>query len=284
MTADHPSVSIERYVDSQVGGIHNHIDRQLTVQQQQMKDGLAVMAAKVDGFYATRDQIMVSLRENLDQRAATAQERSEINRVRIEALAEHVEQIFHEKDRATEMATSEREKAANALRTTLERAITEADNHLREHVALQVDQIHVALQSSELLERERVALLVGQVSHLAASFTERMAGMRRELEAAGEAAKEAVTKAENATEKRLEGLNEFRQQLSDQNSSFLPRETFQATVDGWGEWRTTIEARLSQTQGESSGKTEQRTSIYATIATIVAVLAVIVAVVGLVLR
>jgi soluble cytochrome b562 len=36
----------------------------------------------------------------------------------------------------------------------------------------------------------------------------------------------AVTKAETAHEKRLEGMNEFRGQLLDQAKSFLPREQF----------------------------------------------------------
>jgi len=42
------------------------------------------------------------------------------------------------------------------------------------------------------------------------------------------AAKEAVTKAEVATEKRFESVNEFRQTLSDQTSSFIPRAEFLA--------------------------------------------------------
>lgn len=36
-------------------------------------------------------------------------------------------------------------------------------------------------------------------------------------------AKEAVTKAEVATEKRFEGVNEFRSQLGDQARTFMPR-------------------------------------------------------------
>lgn len=38
-----------------------------------------------------------------------------------------------------------------------------------------------------------------------------------------DAAKEAITKAETATEKRFDSVNEFRQTLSDQTRTFMPR-------------------------------------------------------------
>lgn len=41
------------------------------------------------------------------------------------------------------------------------------------------------------------------------------------------AAKEAVAKAETSTERRFEGVNEFRAQLSDQASTFMPRREFE---------------------------------------------------------
>ena len=43
------------------------------------------------------------------------------------------------------------------------------------------------------------------------------------VDAALSAAKEAVTKAEVAVEKRLEGVNEFRGQLADQQRTLMPR-------------------------------------------------------------
>jgi len=42
--------------------------------------------------------------------------------------------------------------------------------------------------------------------------------------------KEAVTKAEAATERRFEGVNEFRNTLSDQQRTFLPRKEYEATM------------------------------------------------------
>lgn len=66
--------------------------------------------------------------------------------------------------------------------------------------------------------------------HLQALMTEgdrrnqqRFDGQEKAVAAALQAAKEAVTKAETAAEKRFDSVNEFRQQLSDQAASFMPR-------------------------------------------------------------
>ncbi len=48
------------------------------------------------------------------------------------------------------------------------------------------------------------------------------------VQAALLAAKEAVLKAETASEKRFESVNEFRKTLSDQTASFLPRPEYDA--------------------------------------------------------
>lgn len=52
---------------------------------------------------------------------------------------------------------------------------------------------------------------------------QRFDGQEKAVSAALQAAKEAVTKAETAAEKRFDSVNEFRQQLSDQAASFMPR-------------------------------------------------------------
>lgn len=54
-------------------------------------------------------------------------------------------------------------------------------------------------------------------------FHEHLAQVRAETHAALEAADKAIAKAESATEKRFEGVNEFRAQLADQTRTFIPR-------------------------------------------------------------
>lgn len=51
---------------------------------------------------------------------------------------------------------------------------------------------------------------------------QRFDSQEKAVAAALQAAKEAVTKAETAAEKRFDSVNEFRQQLSDQANSFMP--------------------------------------------------------------
>jgi len=52
---------------------------------------------------------------------------------------------------------------------------------------------------------------------------ERFASSERAIQAALAAVKEASLKAEAATEKRFEGVNEFRYQLKDQAATFITR-------------------------------------------------------------
>ena len=54
-------------------------------------------------------------------------------------------------------------------------------------------------------------------------FHERLEQYRHEVELAFTASDRAITKAELATEKRFESVNEFRAQLSDQAARFMPR-------------------------------------------------------------
>ena len=236
--------------------------------------------------------------------------RNDLERARIEevaadivALSELMSALFREKDRASTLAEHEREKAASALRTGLEVSISAGDERLREHVLNQITQVNAALHSSELLETERINNVRENVDLIATSVDQRFErahedqlarmdtlrreiamsadaanadrhAMRTQLEANASAAKEAVTKAEVATEKRLEGMNEFRAQLTDQSNTFLPRETFQSVIDGWNVWREGVEKRLNQGLGDHAGRAEQRADLRATLATVFGIIAV----------
>lgn len=66
-------------------------------------------------------------------------------------------------------------------------------------------------------------------------------------------ADKAVQKAEAATEKRFESVNEFRKTLSDQAQDFVTRREYevsrQSTVDRLGE----VQTRLDKAEGRSTG-------------------------------
>jgi hypothetical protein len=85
------------------------------------------------------------------------------------------------------------------------------------------------------------------------SVTQRFEDRDKAVSAAFAAAKEAVAKAELAAEKRLDSVNEFRAQLSDQTATFIPRaeaeQRFVTTNDKISE----LAARQDRNEGKSTG-------------------------------
>ena len=172
-------------------------------------------------------------------------------------LREYIDALFAEKDRAVELAAEEREKAASALRTALERTIAEGDERLREHITNQIGQINAALTSADKLEVARIG------------------AVQRELTAAQESAATAVSKQEAATERRFESVNEFRAQLATQTQSFMPREVADAQIS---EIRNKTEAnadRLNSSSGESRGEEAARTRLYSALIVAAGIAAVV---------
>lgn len=119
---------------------------------------------------------------------------------------------------------------------------------LREYFQQQIDWLRAMLD-------ERYAT---QVKALDAAFEAQRSAVQSALIAQQEArmaalasAKEAVAKAEAASEKRFEGVNEFRAQLSDQAATFISRVEYSALVERVRE----LAARIDKTEGRSSGLT-----------------------------
>lgn len=189
------------------------------------------------------------------------------------ALKEFFEAILDEQRRGMVVAEQEREKAAAALRSDLARAIDEGDDNLRSHIDGQVHQIREAMESAEKLELSRYERLGAQIE-----------AVQREVTQAADASEKAIAKAESATERRFEAVNEFRSQLSDQVARFmprevadgqfaevqakfdqatrhrgelLPREVFDRTLGEWTAWRQDTDKRLNNTQGKDEANTRQ---------------------------
>lgn len=96
--------------------------------------------------------------------------------------------------------------------------------------------------------------------HFAALFEEREVryqqrfdAQTKAIEAALLAAKEAVVKAELSTEKRFEGVNEFRQTLSDQAAQFMTRVESEATTDRNAERIQELANRINRSEGRGAG-------------------------------
>ncbi|MEH1169259.1 hypothetical protein V6V47_28165 [Micromonospora sp. CPCC 205539] len=67
------------------------------------------------------------------------------------------------------------------------------------------------------------------------------------------AADRAVTKAEIATEKRFESVNEFRQTLSDQTKTFIARVEFEVVRDSHAGHVASLASRLDKLEGKGVG-------------------------------
>lgn len=73
------------------------------------------------------------------------------------------------------------------------------------------------------------------------------------VQAALLAAKEAVLKAETASEKRFESVNEFRGQLSDQTSTLMPRAESDTRYAAISEKVSDLTDRMNLMSGKSTG-------------------------------
>lgn len=92
-----------------------------------------------------------------------------------------------------------------------------------------------------------------KIAFLKEYFEQRFIDQDKAVQAALLAAKEAVLKAENATEKRFESVNEFRQQLSDQTNTFLSRAEYNASHKALEDKMDALTDRFNKTEGRSGG-------------------------------
>lgn len=149
------------------------------------------------------------------------------------------------------------EKAIAALRRDMERLIDERNERYEQRFLAQEKAVAAALTAA----KEAVA------SALAA-------------------AKEAVAKAETSADKRFEAVNEFRGQLADQSSTFLPRSEAGLALGAMGaridDMTIKLNALIAQAAGwvgKSSGAGSLAASAGTVVSVLISIIAVVVAVV-----
>jgi hypothetical protein len=94
-------------------------------------------------------------------------------------------------------------------------------------------------------EPEFLALQV-QVNALDRLLTAQLKAQDDKVQLALQAAEKAITKAEIATEKRFEGVNEFRQTLSDQARDFANKSETEIVLGGFRDKLDTLSRAVSQ--------------------------------------
>ncbi len=135
--------------------------------------------------------------------------------------------------------------------------------------------------------------LIQRITDQDRALSRRMDDADKAIQAALVSAEKAVTKAEGASERRFEGVNEFRKALSDQTATFIPRAEYDAglaaltaRVAANAERVAALELRLTSRldlgegadRGTSTARGEQRL----TISQVIAALAVVAAVVSII--
>lgn len=103
---------------------------------------------------------------------------------------------------------------------------------------------------SEVPLREHLEALIAAQASL---FSQRLADSSKAIDAALAAAKEAVIKAENSTERRLELLNEFRGAMKDQTSTMLPRGEAYLMKDTLEQAIARVTSRQDRVEGRGKG-------------------------------
>ncbi len=220
-----------------------------------------------------RDKSLAALEDLLMQKVEAGDDEL---LVRIESIKEAGDKLASERDRAAEALRSANQRAieqadeqrsqsadrlaeqlgdrigavgekTDAVQTSLHERINEGDSHLRQHIDQQVVQIEGALDAA-----------------------------RRETTIIHDSSEKAIAKAEASTEKRFEAVNAFRQQLSDQANLFMPREVADTQIEALRKQVQDNTKRIDTTQGAKTGSEKTITAGLA-VATIVISIVVILA-------
>ncbi len=85
------------------------------------------------------------------------------------------------------------------------------------------------------------------------AITAALMAQKEVVQAALMAADRAVAKAETASEKRFEGVNEFRATLSDQAANLMPRAEAEARMSAQAEKIEAMSSRLDRSEGKGVG-------------------------------
>lgn len=99
---------------------------------------------------------------------------------------------------------------------------------------------------------------------------------QKAVDAALVSQEKAIIKAETATEKRFESVNEFRKTLSDQTNTFMPRTEGENRITAVSDKVTELTDRLNLNDGQAKGSQLTRGNLIAYIGVAVAIISVVV--------
>lgn len=149
--------------------------------------------------------------------------------------------------------------AARVVGITAVDSVRREQDILATHTSEQAAKILQTVQQADLATQrkfERVQLQIDGLNTLKTDLAIQAAqveSLRREMTLTQASANTAIQKAEMAIEKRLEGVNEFRGQLADQASTFMPREVAEVAMNDLRKQIATLTARVDTAAGRTLG-------------------------------
>lgn len=164
----------------------------------------------------------------------------------VDTIHQYIDAILQERDRRYEQRFLTQQESLQVALAASHAVLVEHDKRYEQRFAAQENATALAL------------------SRVDKEFHEHLAQVRTETHAALDAADKAILKSEAATDKRFESVNEFRAQLADQATRFMPRleaeqrfnaveEKLSASIKQRSEAIASINSRLDLNAGRSTG-------------------------------
>jgi len=142
------------------------------------------------------------------------------------SLEQYFERILKEEREATRLAEEEREKTAVNVRLALEQSMESGGARLQDHIDNQVTQVRAALTALNQVLHERDL-----------RQEDKWEFSQKAIDKAEASLKDALDKAEESLNKRLVGMNDFQKQITLERTSYVLRETYDASLESWVAWR-----------------------------------------------
>jgi hypothetical protein len=147
-------------------------------------------------------------------------------------------------------------------------------------------ELAALLAERDLRHQQQVETLRSALDAMSQLTDAKLSGLRTLIDTQAEkvalalaSADKAVSKAESATERRFEGVNEFRQTLSDQAREFVTRREFETLRTTGTERMDEMRQWLDRAMGEQTGGRRKVVDQRAQIAAIVGVAALVISLV-----
>jgi hypothetical protein len=122
---------------------------------------------------------------------------------------------------------------------------------------------------------DRIDALDQRVTDLLSFLNQQVADVRHDGQVMFDTVERATVKAEAAIEKRFDAVNEFRAQLADQTSTFMPRAEIEARIQQNAERYNDLANRVTRTEGRTAGGAAAYGYLTAGITAVIAIITII---------